>query len=171
MIDLTKATLEIFAERDKLIAALQVKFAAEQNALITAESEFKAKQDKDLLEFISEQEAKFKSMQETAETGEATIVSEAEAKVGKLAGEYQAELKDAAEADVGAAAEEAEKLSDEVILIQQMTGMTAKEIADDFKKVESVKVAKHLGVKHYGKEIEIAELIVAQLNTEVVTDE
>ena len=171
MIDLTQATLAIFAERDRLIAELQTRFTAEQNALITAESEFKDKQNKDLLEFISGQESKFKSMQEFAETEEASIVSGAEAKVAELTDKYQSELAAAAEAAVKAAAEEAEKLSDEVILIQQMTGMTAKEIADDFKKVDSVKVAKHLGIKHYGKEIEIAERIAAQLNTEVITNE
>lgn len=174
MIDLVKATAKIYAERDKNIEAVRKQFSEDQMTLSLGEqtmvedhqkqlNDLQAKLQKELVAFIAKQEQMFADLQNKQAVDEEELGKKAEIAVGELDVAYQADLKAKADADVKEAAAKAEKLSDENILIKEMTGLTAEEIKDDYKRSQSVSVAKHLGISHSGRELEIAERIVAKL--------
>lgn len=70
-------------------------------------------------------------------------------------------LLEANERDKAALLETSEKLSDEATWAAEMADMKAEDIAADYRKTEVVRVAKHLGLKSSGKEIEVTTRIAA----------
>ena len=72
----------------------------------------------------------------------------------------QAELLAAEQAELLATSE---KLSEEALAIEEMRGLSAEDIAADWRKTQVVAVAKYLKLKSSGKEIDVAGRIVEAL--------
>lgn len=92
MIDPTKETIEIYADRDEKQNTLMNDFHEGDDALRKAVEDLRAKQESELAKFIEGQDAKLKALQEKSEKKRVSINEDAEKQVEKLYGKYQAAL-------------------------------------------------------------------------------
>lgn len=176
MIDLTKETQKIFADRDAKLAELQQDFTKSQQRLIDAEGKLRAKhedeirkfiagKEAELASFIAEQEANFAELQEATFSGEAELNEAAQKQVDELAAKYQEEV----EASVKAAQEKQQADIEAIGDKHRWTGMTAKQIAKGNAAADVRAEGELLGVetkKANGRndtELNIAKRIAAKL--------
>ena len=123
-----------------------------------------AELDEKIKQMVDEFSAKI--IKEEAELAEKLQVNDAKARADADAAkqaiydEFDAKQKALVEAEQAAQVEAAAELSTEALNAKEMSQMTAEEIAADYKKTEVVAVAKHLGLKSSGKELDVATRIV-----------
>lgn len=174
--ELSVETQKIYAERDKALLALRDRFDREQAALQNSDqamredhakqlAELEAKLIAELNAYIESLNGKFAQLQDAAATEEAQIYKDADTAVDQLAEAYQAELLAESEAAQQKAEDDAEALSDVNLWKVEMATLTVDEIRDDFRKVQVVAVAEHLGLPSSGSEKVVAERIFEALNS------